>query len=124
LHYHGLQLSPLAAVNAVTANTPPDAHPSLGDEHFIPGLQWGEERARARVGAGLDAAFPLLSGFLRIRTRAGTAVAELHDATSSRWLAGAQGALVWTTPLGMVDIGYGVATTGDGRLDISVGGEF
>lgn len=122
--FGALQLAPLADVRTVTSHAPPDLQPSLGEQHMIPGLKWGEERARGRVAAGVDVAYPLLSGFMRLRTRAGTAVAEIHEARSSRWLAGAQAALVWPTPLGTVDVGYGVTTTGDARFDIVAGARF
>ncbi|HEX6560171.1 MAG TPA: patatin-like phospholipase family protein, partial [Longimicrobiales bacterium] len=119
-----LQVAPLADVRAVTPDAPPDVQPSLGEQHLIPGLRWGEDRSRARVAAGIDAAYPLLSGFLRVRARAGTALPELRDAIDSRWRAGVQGAAVWPTPLGTIDIGYGVTATGQARFDVVVGARF
>ena len=73
---------------------------------------------------GADAAHPVGGGFLRIRARTGTITDELADWKRTRWTTGAQLGLVWPTPLGLLEAGYGHATIGDGRFDISIGRSF
>ena len=110
-------------VRAVSSAAPIDVRPALGDEHAIPGLRWGEARGRARVVTGVDLAHPLGSGFIRLRARTGAVTEEL-DQWRGRWETGGQLGFFMRTPIGVVEAGYGIATRGDGRFDVSVGRDF
>lgn len=120
----GLQLAPLLQIRGVSEQAPLDVHPALGDDHLVPGLRWGEQRAPINAALGVDIAHPLLTGFVTLRTRAGSAVSQLQHATSSRWHTGIQAGMLWPSPIGNVEFGYGIATVGDGRFDLSVGRRF
>jgi predicted acylesterase/phospholipase RssA len=129
----GLKFAIMADARAVSYAAPPDVWPALGNEHAVPGLRWGEDRAPARIVTGIDAAYPVRSAYIRLRTRAGAVeppgigdnVRDRVERTlDSEWTSGAQLALVWRTPLGVLDAGYGINNRGRGRFDFSIGGRF
>src|SRR5262249_10327602 len=120
----GPQLAPVADVRIVSNHAPIDVIPALGDEHAVPGLRWGQLRGRARAVLGADVAFPALRGFLIARARTGTVAHDPADWDSSQWTAGFLLGACWPTPLGSVNAGYGVATRGGSRLDVSIGRAF
>jgi hypothetical protein len=100
-------------------------HPALGDQHAVPGLRWSEGRGRARAVLGIDAAHPApMGGFVRLRVRSGAVADEPARWDSARWVTGAQLGGVWRIPLGSLEVGYGHATIGDGRFDVSIGRAF
>ncbi len=105
---------------------PPDALPTLGEGHGMPGVRWGEERGRGRLLAGIDAAESVLgSGWGRVRLRAGVAPTTLDDLhRRDAWLAGAALEAGWATPFGPLQLGWGVNTRGSHRIDVSLGGAF
>jgi hypothetical protein len=115
----------LLDVRAVSTGAPLDVHPTLGDQHAIPGLRWGEGRGRARVVLGIDAAYPApMSGVARLRIRTGAVADAPKHWDSARWVSGAQLGGIWRIPLGSLEVGYGHATVGDGRFDLSIGRSF
>jgi hypothetical protein len=121
----GFLLAGVADVALTSGGAPVDVLPALGDERWIPGLRWGEERAQGRVVAGLDLAYPIFAGFARARLRAGAGLDEFGAGTeSSAWLAGVELGALWTAPLGSVVAGVGVSTRGDRRLIVSLGPQF
>jgi len=120
----GPQFAPIADVRVVSNRAPIDVIPALGDEHAVPGLRWGELRGRSRAVVGADAAFPLIGGFVIARARTGTVAHDPADWSSSRWTTGFLLGVCWPTPLGSVNAGYGIATEGSGRFDVSIGRPF
>lgn len=119
------QAAALVDVRAIDGEAPVDVHPALGDEHAVPGLRWGEGRGRARVVGGVDLAVPIwASGFARLRLRSGAVADGPEQWERARWVTGALLGGVWRTPLGILEAGFGYATTGDGRLDVSIGRSF
>jgi hypothetical protein len=123
--WRALRLAPLVDVRVVTSDAPVDVRPALGDQHAVPGLRWGEQRGRARAVAGADAAYPVaFGGYARLRLRSGAITQEPAQWTDARWVTGAQVAGVWRIPFGTLEAGYGHATIGDGRFDLSLGREF
>ncbi|HUG40819.1 MAG TPA: patatin-like phospholipase family protein [Longimicrobiales bacterium] len=119
-----LQVAPLLDLRGVSDLAPVDAQPALGDQHAVPGLRWGEGRGLARAVAGVDLAVPRLGGHARLRIRSG-AVADRPAAwDAARWIAGAEIGGVWRLPFGLLEAGYGHATMGDGRFDVSLGRQF
>ena len=121
---NGVRLAALGSVRAVTDRAPDDVHPSLGEDHMIPGLRWGEQRGLTRVAAGIDGAYPIATGFLRLRIRSGVVADALDEIDDGRWISGAHLGVVFPTPLGAFEAGFGSATRGGGRFDISVGQRF
>jgi predicted acylesterase/phospholipase RssA len=119
-----LRLAPLVDIRWTSGSAPPDAMPALGDDHLIPGLQWGEVRAPTRFVGGLDAALPLPGGYGRLRLRSGAAVARPADLPEGEWVSGAQLAFVVRTAIGNMEIGYGRNTLSSGRIDLNIGREF
>jgi predicted acylesterase/phospholipase RssA len=119
-------LSGVADVALTNEDAPPDALPALGDEHLVPGLRWGQRRGQARLVGGLDVAYPvLLGGYARTRLRAGAAPDDIGDwSEDGLWIAGVEIGAFWQTPLGPLDIGFGVNTAGEQRLRIQVGAHF
>lgn len=113
-------------LSAADDDAPPDALYALGDEHFVPGLRWGEERARAIVAGGFDVAYPIVaSGYLRLRLRAGYAADSIDDVErSDGWVAGAGVAGVWHLVVGPVEAGVAVTDRGDWRLELNLGPVF
>ncbi|MBW3553746.1 MAG: hypothetical protein KY466_09550 [Gemmatimonadetes bacterium] len=82
-------------------------------------------RGRARAVAGLDLAVSApLSGFARLRVRSGAVADGPEGWERARWVTGGLLGAIWRTPLGVVEAGYGHATTGDGRVDVSIGRSF
>lgn len=107
-----------------TAGAPDDSRPALGDEHMIPGLQWGEERGATRAVVGGDAAYPIRNAFARLRLRSGAVAANPEGLERARWVSGAQIGVMWRSPLGSAEVGYGVNTRGDRRIDVGIGRRF
>lgn len=120
----GPQLALGIDVRAVSSAAPEDVKPALGDEHAIPGLRWGEYRDRARAVGGVDVAIPIGTGFARLRARTGAVADELDKLDSAAWVTGGQLGAYWQTPIGVLEAGYGLATRGDGRFEISIGRGF
>lgn len=119
-----LQVAALADVRGVNRGAPLDVQPSLGEDHTIPGLQWGERRGLVRTAAGIDAAYPFFSGFVRVRVRSGAISDEVERIDDARWVTGGQLGVFFPTPLGAVDVTYGLASRGGGRFDVSIGQRF
>jgi hypothetical protein len=120
-----VQGAALIDARITTARAPVDALPGLGDDHAVPGLRWGEMRGRARAVIGVDAAVAVpLGGFARIRVRSGAVGDEPSSWQDVRWITGAQVGGIWRVPFGTVEAGYGHATSGDRRFDVSIGGAF
>jgi hypothetical protein len=124
LEHNGVRLAALGTVRAVSDGAPADVHPSLGEDHMIPGMRWGEQRGLTRVTAGIDAAYPIATGFVRLRLRSGVIADALDEIDDRRWISGAHFGVVFPTPLGAFEAGFGSATRGGGRFDISVGQKF
>ena len=121
-----LRVAALADGAIAIGDAPPDARPALGDRRGMPGLRWGQERGRARLLGGIDAAWPLTGGgWARLRVRGGSAPERVDDLRDLRgWVAGAAVEGVWTTPFGPVIAGWGINTRGSHRLDVGVAGAF
>jgi hypothetical protein len=125
LELAALHVAALADVRAVSTAAPLDSYPSLGDEHAVPGLRWGEGRRRARIVTGVDVAYPVpMNGFARLRLRTGAIADEPNGWDAARWVTGGELGGVWRMPLGSLEVGYGHATVGDGRFDFSIGRSF
>lgn len=119
-----LLMAGVADLRLTTAGAPADVLPALGDQHAVPGFQWGEVRGHSRAVAGFDVAYPIMSAFLRLRARAGTVGEPLPAWGSPEWVEGAQLGIVWLNPLVSVEWGFGANTRGDNRFDISLGRRF
>lgn len=119
-----LLLAGVADLRGTSSSAPPDLLPALGDDHAVPGLQWGEERGRRRTVVGADAAYPLMGAFARLRVRTGAVSERLDGWASDRWITGAQLGAVWRNPVMTVQWGFGANTRGDRRFDLSVGRHF
>jgi hypothetical protein len=88
-------------------------------------LRWGEQRDLARLVGGMDVATPIpYGGFARLRLRSGAVAGDALLFDDSRWVSGAQLAGIWRIPFGVIEVGYGQATDGDGRFDVSIGRVF
>lgn len=125
VRWRRLRAAAVVDVRAVSEGAPSDAHPALGDQHAIPGLRWGEERGRARAVLGLDLALPaFMEGFARLRLRTGATTDRIDRWQRDFWVSGAQVGGFWRIPFGVLEVGYGLATTGDGRFDVSIGRPF
>jgi hypothetical protein len=120
----GPQLAIGIDLRAVSSGAPNDVKPTLGDEHAIPGLRWGEFRGRARAVGAVDVALPIRSGFARLRARTGAVTDEFDELDNAAWVTGGQLGVYWQLPIGVLEAGYGLATRGDGRFEISVGRGF
>lgn len=119
------QVAALADLRAVSSDAPADVPPALGDDHMIPGLRWGQMRGPVRAVAGLDAAYPIGAGFVRIAARTGAITNEIDDVFDARDLtSGALIGVIFPTPLGALDVSYGISDRGTGRFDISIGQRF
>ncbi|HEX6693416.1 MAG TPA: patatin-like phospholipase family protein, partial [Longimicrobiales bacterium] len=114
----------LIDVRAASPGAPFDVQPALGDGHAIPGLRWGTGHGRSRIVTGVDGAFLIPSGFVRMRLRTGAAQRALNFADGARWVTGADLGVGWQSPVGTVEVSYGRATRDDGRFDVSVGRKF
>ena len=116
-------LAPLAEMSGTTRRAPLDSYPALGDEGFVPGLEWGERRGRARLVLGADVArvIPMRTTAV-LRLRAGKSAEPLVG--DQDWVGGASLSSVWWLPLGRVEAGYAAATTGDRRLFVRLGPDF
>lgn len=120
-----VQLAALIDARITSADTPVDELPALGDNHAVPGLRWGRMRGRARAVVGLDAAVAMpLGGFARIRLRTGAIGDDPSSWQDARWLTGADLSGIWRLPFGTLEAGYGRATSGDSRFDVSIGQAF
>lgn len=120
-----LEAAALVDVRVVSSGAPVDVQPALGDQHAVPGLRWGEARGRARLVAGIDAAVPIpLGGFARLRLRSGAIADDPQGWERTRWISGAELGGVWRIPVGVLEVGYGFASVGDGRFDMSIGQRF
>ncbi|MGH7551608.1 MAG: patatin-like phospholipase family protein, partial [Longimicrobiales bacterium] len=121
-----LLVAAAARIGIASDDAPPDALFALGDDHWIPGLRWGDERGRALVAAGFDVAYPtMVSGYIRLRVRAGFAGDSFDDADSAeRWVAGAGLAGVWHVVVGTIELGAAVTDRGDWRLELNLGPVF
>lgn len=119
-----LLLAGVADLRLTSSGAPGDVVPALGDEHSVPGLQWGEERGRSRVVLGGDAAYPLMSAFVRLRVRAGAVSDRPEPWDAGRWITGAQLGLVWRNPVATLEWGFGTNTRGNRRFDLSLGRHF
>lgn len=122
-----LHLAAVARAEAVDGGAPLDALPALGDDRWMPGMRWGQDRARRVFAAGGAAAYPLLpaGGWLRLRLRAGVArgaVAPLAPPGDA--VGGAALDAVWGTPVGPLEAGVGADTRGDWRLLLNAGRAF
>jgi predicted acylesterase/phospholipase RssA len=121
----GFLLAGVADVALTSEGAPIDVQPALGDERWIPGLLWGEERAQGRIVAGLDLAYPIFAGFARARLRAGAGLDTFGTGSESNvWLAGVEIGALWTTPVGSVVAGVGASSRGDRRLVVNFGPQF
>jgi NTE family protein len=120
----GPQLALGIDVRAVSSDAPDDVKPALGDEHAIPGLRWGEFRGRARAVGVVDVAIPVRTAFARLRARTGAVSSELDELDTAAWVTGGQLGIFWRTPIGILEAGYGLATRGDGRFEVSLGRGF
>ena len=119
---HGAALLDL---RVTSSGTPLDDLPALGDDHAVPGLRWGEGRGRARAVAGVDVGLPMPRiGYARLRLRSGAIADEPSSWKHARWVGGAQLGGVWRLPFGTIEAGYGWATSGDSRFDVSIGRAF
>lgn len=119
-----LRTAPLADVRLTSSSVTADLLPALGDEHAVPGLQWGEVRGRTRAVVGADLAYPVRTAFARLRLRSGTAAEALEDWRSGDWITGAQLGMVWQNPIATVEWGLGFNSRGDRRFDLSLGRYF
>jgi predicted acylesterase/phospholipase RssA len=121
-----VQLAAVLDGAVALGDPPPDARPSLGEGHGMPGVRWGDERGRGRLLAGIDAASSMLgSGWGRLRLRAGVAPQTVHEVGAlDAWVAGAALEAGWATPFGPLQLGWGVNTRGSHRIDVSLGGAF
>jgi hypothetical protein len=121
-----LLVAAAARFGIASDDAPPDALFALGDDHWVPGLRWGQERGRTLIAGGFDVAYPIVaSGYLRLRARAGFAGDSLDDAnTADNWVAGAGLAGVWYVVVGTVELGAAVTDRGDWRLELNLGPVF
>ncbi|HEX6308481.1 MAG TPA: patatin-like phospholipase family protein [Longimicrobiales bacterium] len=119
-----LRIAILADVRGTSRNAPIDEWPALGDQHAVPGLRWGELRGRHRAVVGIDAAYALLAGYARVRMRTGAVAADLDAYADARWVSGGEIGMIWPIPLGVLQVGVGVASQGDGRVTVGVGRDF
>lgn len=119
-----LLVAGMADLRLTSSAAPGDVVPALGDEHAVPGLQWGEERGAARAVLGADAAYPISTVFARVRIRTGAAADRLRWLDDTRWITGAQLGMVWQNPLAGVELGFGFNTRGDRRFDVGIGRHF
>lgn len=107
-------------------DAPVDVHPSLGDDRAMPGMRWGEERGRARLIGGFDAAYPVRPGtYIRVRSRVGAAPLKLDDLDQSHaWVVGTEVGGLWSTPFGSILVAGGFNGRGKARFDLVVGQVF
>lgn len=118
-----LHAAAVAEAAHTAGSAPPDALPALGDERRMPGLRWGQLRARTLAVGGVDVAYPIaLEGFARLRLRA-AAVDDPFDraGTDTRGIAGAELGAIWPTPVGPLLVAIGAASDGGWRIDVNVG---
>jgi predicted acylesterase/phospholipase RssA len=126
-HDHGKFKIAAVADGAITnKDAPADVLPSLGDDRSMPGMRWGEERGRARLIGGIDAAYPvMLGGHIRIRSRVGAAPLRQRDFNSSRsWVIGSEIGGLWTTPFGSLLVAGSFNGRGKARFDLVAGQMF
>lgn len=126
---HSIRLGPAHAaglldLRIVADRAPEDVWPALGDDHLVPGLRWGELRGRTRAVAGVDGAYPVRSGFVTLQLRTGTTSSRAGRWHTAHWTTGVRIGAFWPSPIGPIDAGWGLATRGDGRFDLSLGRRF
>lgn len=121
-----LRLAGVADFALAGADAPPDVLPALGSGRAVPGFRWGEERGRARVVAGLDAAYPFpFGGFGRGRFRLGAVADGVSGfGAPEPWAAGVELGAFWSTPFGAATIALGVNSRGEQRIVLDVGPGF
>ena len=122
----GRSAAPLLVLEAASGDAPWDRLPALGDEHLVPGLDWGDRRGRF-VGAGgadFSQVIPLRTT-LALRLRGGrVAKREAEGDVPDEWVGGASLSAFWWLPVGRAEVGLGAATTGDRRIDVRLGTDF
>jgi hypothetical protein len=123
-HTGAAAIAPLLSLHAVTSSAPIDVLPSLGDQHLVPGLRWGELRGRARIVGGIDAAYPVAGAYIRLAARTGAVANSPRTLRDAHFVSGAALSLVLQSAIGSIEAGYGRATEGDGRFDVSLGRSF
>ncbi len=120
--WHGALVVQAAGISGAA---PLDAYPALGDARALPGLRWGEDRARSVIVLGGDVAYPIpLAGSIRLRLRSGRAAGAIPGGTApAAWRGGAELAGVWDTPVGRLETGFG-ASPGRRRFFLDLGAPF
>ncbi|HWV56854.1 MAG TPA: patatin-like phospholipase family protein [Longimicrobiales bacterium] len=110
----------------VGGTAPLDVLPALGDDWTFPGFRWGEFRSRGYASTGVDLAVRgPLGAYPRLRLRGAATGREVGDVTiSNGWIAGAEVAAVWATPIGGAAAAFGINTRGDTVFRIDVGAAF
>jgi predicted acylesterase/phospholipase RssA len=117
-------------LTGVAEHTPLDEVPSMGEEHLLPALRWGEHRGRLRAVLGFDGFYrAALGGTLRLRFRGGALVNELEAdgvgySSGTRWLGGAALSVYWWSFLGKLEAGLEAGTLGDRRISVDLGTRF
>lgn len=124
-----LEVGPLLAaaiadVRITTGDPTSDVLPALGDDRSIPGLRWGEMRARNRGVLGLDLAYPIRTAHARLRLRSGAVSDRAADLLEAERVTGGQLGFIWRNPLVTMEWGLGINTEGDRRFDLSFGRYF
>ena len=115
----------VAVVGQVTASggdeVPIDSRPRMGRGHGFPGFSWDEGLGRAAVSGGLDVGFAIpMAGLARVRMRGGHLDALPGASRPDRDLLGAEGALLWRTPFGMIELASGINNLGTWRSRLVV----
>lgn len=118
--------APLLVLEAASGGAPWDRLPALGDDHLVPGLDWGDRRGRIVGAGGVD-----LSQVIRWRTtlalrlRGGrVAKREAEGDKPDEWVGGGSLSAFWWLPVGRAEVGFAAATTGDRRIDVRLGTDF
>jgi predicted acylesterase/phospholipase RssA len=123
---HSRSAAPLLVVAAASGGAPWDRLPALGDEHLVPGLDWGDRRGRF-IGAGgvdLSQIIPLRTT-LALRLRGGhVSDREAEGDVPSEWVGGASLSAFWWLPVGRIEAGFAAATSGNRRVDVRLGTDF
>ena len=118
----GVRIAVVGDVRVSGGDPPPDVRPALGTGSLMPGLAWGEERGRSTYVGGMDVGYPVpLAGVARLRLRGGwlEGLAEHGTEDGATW--GAEIGGVWRTPFASVELGLGVSSEGQWRMDFGLG---